>query len=90
MCCGSNRAAARAAAMANGAVPGVRSAPSARADAAPGLSVIMFEYVGAGSAAVRGPVSRRLYRFDRPGDRLQVDARDRLGLAAMASLRWVR
>ncbi|MGY4831459.1 hypothetical protein ACVNIS_23010 [Sphaerotilaceae bacterium SBD11-9] len=83
MCCGSKRAAAQAAAM-------VHAAPAAVVGAKPALSVIMFEYVGPGQTAIRGPVSGQLYRFAQPGARVQVDARDRPGLVAMPSLRWVR
>ncbi|HYN83077.1 MAG TPA: hypothetical protein VES88_16475 [Gemmatimonadaceae bacterium] len=86
MCCGSNRAAARAAAIAASA--GTKA--SVGAAAASATSVIMFEYVGTGEAAIRGPVSDQVYRFGGPGDRLRVDPRDRPGLAALASLRWVR
>jgi hypothetical protein len=86
MCCGSNRAAARAAVMAQGARPPT-AAPAGHVTAS---SVIMFEYVGASQAAIRGPISGRLYCFARPGDRLPVDPRDRPGLAAMPALRWVR
>jgi hypothetical protein len=67
---------------------GVR--PAAAVGAAPAVSVIMFEYVGSGQAAIRGPVSGLLYRFARQGGRLQVDARDRPGLNAMPALRRVR
>jgi hypothetical protein len=63
--------------------PSRRCPPSA-------TSEIMFEYVGNGSAAIRGPVSGRVYRFAAPGDRVRVDARDRPGLLSMAAVRWVR
>jgi hypothetical protein len=53
-------------------------------------SVIMFEFVGAGEASIRGPVSGQLYRWSRPGERVRVDARDRPGLASVHTLRWVR
>jgi hypothetical protein len=86
MCCGNQRAAARAAVMPPAAAPTL----SARAAAAAQTSVISFEYVGRGEAAIRGPVSGRLYRFSRPGERREVDARDRPGLAALPVLRWVR
>ncbi|HET7796106.1 MAG TPA: hypothetical protein VFL64_22140 [Rhizobacter sp.] len=83
MCCGSKRAAAQAAAMAH-------AAPAAAFGARPALSVIMFEYLGSGQTAIRGPVSGQLYLFAQAGARVEVDARDRPGLAAMPSLRWVR
>jgi hypothetical protein len=86
MCCGGNRAAARAAAM---AAQSARARPVAMAPAPP-ASVIIFEYVGPGSAWVRGPVSGQLYQFAFPGHRLRVDPRDRPDLATSPSLRWVR
>jgi hypothetical protein len=58
--------------------------------AASATSVIVFEYIGSGAAAIRGPVSGQSYRFTRPGDRVRVDPRDRPGLSAMRTLRWVR
>ncbi|HEX3138925.1 MAG TPA: hypothetical protein VHQ87_02660 [Rhizobacter sp.] len=90
MCCGSNRAAARAAVMAQAAQASQVPAPAAAGGAANAVSVIMFEYLGHGDAVIRGPVSGRVYRFARSGERQQVDARDRPGLAAMPVLRWVR
>jgi len=54
------------------------------------VSVIMFEYLGDEPVSIRGAVSGRLYRFARRGDRREVDARDRPGLAGMPQLRWVR
>ncbi|MFZ5550882.1 MAG: hypothetical protein ACOZJX_19445 [Pseudomonadota bacterium] len=54
-------------------------------------TTIVFEYTGpAVSASVTGPVSGRVYRFRERGDKLAVDARDRLALMTMAGLRWVR
>lgn len=89
MCCGRNRAAARAAAVANAnAVPPARgSVTPPRTDA---TTPIVFEYVGDGAHAVRGPVSGTSYRFRARGDRLRVDPRDRPGLLAVPSLRWIR
>jgi hypothetical protein len=53
-------------------------------------SVIMFEYIGAGAASIRGQVSGQLYRFGQTGDRIRVDPRDRPGLSVNSMLRWVR
>lgn len=83
MCCGRNRAAARAAVLA-----GAGSDAEVRFTSA--IGAIMFEHVGAGAANVRGPVSGRVYRFARPGDRQRVDARDRPGLSLIPTLRLVR
>jgi hypothetical protein len=85
MCCGQNRALARAAALA--ATPSSRPAPHA-SPAQP--SAIVFEYAGIGSASIRGPVTGQTYRFARPGDRVRVDPRDRVGLSRLSSLRWIR
>ena len=86
MCCGSKRAAARDAALA------VPSRPKAAVTGPPDPqgSVFVFEYIGASPIAIRGPVSGRVYRFAHAGDRIRVDARDRPGLAASKSLRWIR
>ncbi|MBC8085993.1 MAG: hypothetical protein H7Z40_01910 [Phycisphaerae bacterium] len=89
MCCGKNRAAAQA-----GAIAAAKArASSSRVMGGPvdtGTSEIMFEFVGDGSASIRGPASGRVYRFAAAGDRLRVDARDRPGLLALPALRWVR
>ncbi|MCU0304137.1 MAG: hypothetical protein MUC56_08785 [Thermoanaerobaculales bacterium] len=49
----------------------------------------VFAYTGATALTVRGPVSGRLYRFDRTGARLAVDPRDRPALARVPHLREV-
>lgn len=90
MCCGKNRAAARAAAVAGGVAGRGQAAAAVAPAPASATSEIMFEYVGTGSVAIRGPVSGRVYRFAAPGDRVRVDARDRPGLSSMAAVRWVR
>jgi len=46
-----------------------------------------FEYVGRTGLTVRGPVTGRQYRFDRPGSRVEVDPRDRPSVAAVPMLR---
>ncbi|MBI5268172.1 MAG: hypothetical protein HY856_00700 [Burkholderiales bacterium] len=89
MCCGNRRAALTRtptppAARATHATPAVPASPAR-------ITTIVFEYTGtAPSATVIGPASGQRYRFNRPGDRLAVDARDRPGLMAVAGLRWVR
>lgn len=90
MCCGRNRAAAQAAAMSGAADR--RAASPTTSPALPGATTteIVFEFVGPGAGSVRGPVSGRTYRFAAPGERLRVDPRDRPGLVALPSLRWVR
>jgi hypothetical protein len=50
---------------------------------------VIFEYVGQTGLTVTGPVSGGSYRFDRPGARQAVDARDRAALANIQVLRAV-
>jgi len=50
---------------------------------------VSFIYVGHTGMTVQGPVSGRNYRFDRPGDRVEVDPRDRILLASLRQLRQV-
>jgi len=50
---------------------------------------VSFVYIGNTALAVRGPVSGRDYHFDRPGARIEVDARDRILLASVRQLRQV-
>lgn len=89
MCCGNRRAALS---RATPSAAGTRPSAQAMAAAAPErITTIVFEYTGtANSATVTGPASGRVYRFRERGDKLAVDARDRLALMAMAGLRWVR
>ena len=49
-----------------------------------------FEYVGTTGLTTSGPVSGRHYRFDRPGARVTVDARDARALATVRNLRLVK
>jgi hypothetical protein len=84
MCCGRQRALARQ------AVTSAVSASPVGFDGAESVSDLVFEYTGPGEAAIKGPVTGRIYRFARTGDRRRVDARDRPGLAATAWLRWIR
>ena len=86
MCCGSNRAAARAAVMASGTGP---ATPTAAHSGTPS-SVIVFECVAGGARTIRGPVSGQMYHFTGLDDRLRVDPRDRRGLMSVPTLRWVR
>jgi hypothetical protein len=50
----------------------------------------VLEYVGRTAMTVIGPMTGRRYRFDRPGARLAVDARDHASLTRIANLRQVR
>lgn len=82
MCCGSNRAAARAAAMAVAPPAGSRQAASSGAS--------MFELTLGDEAMVRGTLSGRLYHFAHHGARVRVDPRDEGGLLIDSRLRVIR
>lgn len=79
MCCGNGREQLRETSL-QAQEPG---AGSGRA------SVAYFEYIGPTNLAVVGPVTGWLYRFNRPGDRVLVDLRDRPSLAAVPHLREI-
>jgi hypothetical protein len=50
---------------------------------------ILFEYTGETALAVVGTASGMRYSFERPGARIEVDARDWRSLAAVPQLRKV-
>jgi hypothetical protein len=49
----------------------------------------MMEYTGGKALTAVGPVTGNRYRFDRPGARIGVDARDRSALATIPVLKVV-
>lgn len=51
---------------------------------------VWFEYFGAGTLTVVGPVTQRRYTFASYGARAAVDARDRLSLRSVPHLRESR
>jgi len=53
-------------------------------------SLNTFEYVGRTALTVNGPVSRRVYRFERPGARADVDPRDVVSLSSVPLLRRIK
>jgi hypothetical protein len=67
---------------------GVQNSAVAAKPAQVGGTVI-FEYTGRTALTIVGPGSRTSYRFDRPGARMLVDARDRASLAGVPVLRQV-
>jgi hypothetical protein len=82
VCCGRNRMQQRnTAPRPPGASPYAGGPPPPRE--------VSFVYVGNTGMTVQGPVSGREYRFDRPGARVEVDARDRILLASLRQLRQV-
>jgi hypothetical protein len=74
-CCGKSRGLAAAG----------MSHQTSTATPIPGL--IAFEYIGRTALTVIGPGSRATYRFDQPGARVMVDARDRPSLDALPMLK---
>jgi hypothetical protein len=85
-CCGKSRMTLAPAPSRFAAPP----APSASGPAQPRSYAIVFEYVGTTALTATGAISGRRYRFEQPGARLQVDPRDRPGLARVPNLRFVR
>ena len=51
---------------------------------------VLFEYVGSTGLTAMGPFTGRRYRFDGPGARVEVDARDVSSLMGVPNLRQVR
>lgn len=72
-CCGKSRLA------------GIRISGQDGAVETPGL--VAFEYIGRTALTVIGPASHVTYRFDEPGARIMVDARDRASLDTLPMLR---
>ena len=53
-------------------------------------AAVWFVYGGKTGMTVVGPVSGRIYRFERPGARVNVDPRDRFLLASIPQLMLVK
>jgi hypothetical protein len=51
------------------------------------LPEVVMEYTGGKALSVVGPVTGNRYRFEHPGARVGVDARDRRALATIPALR---
>lgn len=86
-CCGQRRRRHH-----NTASPGPRRARAAETTpprAAKRSSYAYFQYLGKTALTAVGPISGRIYRFDRPGAVVAVDPRDRRSLAAVPSLAQV-
>jgi hypothetical protein len=56
----------------------------------PNPQPVAFVYGGKTGMTVVGPVSGRVYRFDRPGAQVSVDARDKFLLATIPNLMMVK
>ncbi|HEX6125309.1 MAG TPA: hypothetical protein VFZ23_08030 [Pyrinomonadaceae bacterium] len=50
---------------------------------------VHFEYVGKTGLTVIGSATKKKYRFERPGSRVEIDPRDRPSLAKVPNLREV-
>jgi hypothetical protein len=87
MCCGKSRAQWRSSAIPRVAPPTL--APQVAGAGAPSAKSpsVTFEYIGRTTLLVRGPVSKRSYHFDKPGRRLEIDARDSVSLVTVPMLR---
>lgn len=53
-------------------------------------SSVYFQYVGKTGLTIESPTTGKRYRFDKPGDQLAVDPRDRMLLLYVPNLRPVR
>jgi hypothetical protein len=51
---------------------------------------VRFEYTGATGVTVRGPITGRSYRFNGPGEAVDVDGRDAPSMMAVPRLRRAR
>jgi hypothetical protein len=49
--------------------------------------VVLYEYTGITRMTVQGTVSGLSYRFEQPGAKLQIDARDASSMAGIPNLR---
>ena len=63
---------------------GAQTAPTPHAPLA--LTRYVFEYVGATALTVVSPLTRKTYRFEKPGARVEVDPRDRSWIAFVPNL----
>ncbi len=81
MCCGGQRKKHQTVAH--------RIPPLANADEPVPASNVRFEYFGRTGLTVQGPVSRRTYRFERPGFQIEVDGRDANFLRNIANMKQI-
>ena len=84
-CCGG----ARKQVYANNAITDAKDESGAGGIRAVPQTVVSFEYVGERGLTVAGPITRRRYRFESPGARVEVDARDAPSFVAVPNLRRV-
>jgi hypothetical protein len=60
--------------------------PAAPKRAVLALPAPVFEYVGATALTIVSPVTRKTYRFEKTGARIEVDVRDRSWVAFVPNL----
>ena len=69
---------------------GVQTRPASNNTARPvHRYAVYFEYVGSTGLTVFGSATKKKYRFDRNGSRVEVDPRDRPSLSKVPNLREV-
>jgi hypothetical protein len=93
-CCGRQRSQIQGTAPSRvqGAAPAhhVIERPAAAPVAPPARrSTAYFRYLGKTGLTVVGPITGKRYRFDKPGDVVAVDLRDRRSIAGVPNLREV-
>lgn len=87
MCCGKKRAQARKTTKTKQVTkPEEKVAPNSPLN---GSSSPYFQYLGSKALLVTGPLTRKHYRFDRPGAVVAVDPRDVRAMATVSILRQV-
>ena len=84
-CCGGKRAALRYETIS--ARRSISAMPKGRGILPPDA---IFEYVGLTTLTVKGPVSGRTYRFDKPGTQITVDGRDAYGLSTIPVVKLIK
>lgn len=83
MCCGGKRQSLQT-------HPPINPAPDRVPRTIEAAPPVLFEYVGTTGLTGTGPFTGRRYRFDGPGARVEVDARDAPSMAGVPHLRRVR
>ena len=92
MCCGRPRQTVRTQQSLGSPVRSARALLSTSAQAAPAprvplaLTRPVFEYVGATALTVVSPLTRKTYRFEKPGARIEIDPRDPSWIAFVPNL----
>jgi hypothetical protein len=90
-CCGKARsqAAGRTDAPRSAEIRSGQGRPGQSVRAQPPRAAVLFEYLGETALTATGPVTGKRYRFERPGARAAIDARDAPALRQVSRLRPV-